>query len=61
MREGKPTKPERKREMYGYYELTGMISDEKFNTFEEVEQWAVNNFGCYNTDYLFAVNEEELN
>ena len=45
---------------YGYYELTNTISDQKFNCFEEVERWAADNFGFYDTDYLFAIEENEV-
>ena len=45
--------------MYGYYELTGEYSEEKFNDFSEVEEWAANKFGYYDTDYLFAVDEND--
>ena len=46
---------------YGYYEKTGNISDEKFNDFSEVEEWATNRFGFnYDTDYLFTLVVDEL-
>ena len=46
--------------MYGYYELTGTMSDVMFNDFSEVEEWAANEFGCYDTDYLFGLDEDEV-
>ena len=45
---------------YGYYEKTGTMSEEKFSDFSEVEEWAANWFGCYDTDYLFALDEDEV-
>ena len=45
---------------YGYYEKRNVMSEEKFNDFAEVEEWAVNTFGCYDADYLFAVEESEV-
>ena len=45
---------------YGYYEKFGVISEEKFNDFSEIEQWAADKFGCYDTDYLFALDEDEV-
>lgn len=45
---------------YGYYEKFDTISEEKFNDFSEIEQWATDKFGCYDTDYLFAIDEDEV-
>ena len=45
---------------YGYYELTDTLSEEKFNDFSEIEEWAANRFGCYDSDYLFEVEESEV-
>ena len=45
---------------YGYYEKTGTISEEKFSDFSEVEEWAANRFGCYDTDYLLTLDEDEV-
>jgi hypothetical protein len=54
------TRKEKIKMFYGYYEKCNMMSEEKFNDFAEVEEWAVNTFGCYDTDYLFAVEESEV-
>ena len=56
----KKEKEIKKMKFYGYYEKTGTISEEKFNDFSEVEEWAANWFGCYDTDYLFALDEDEV-
>lgn len=45
---------------YGYYEKYDVMSEQKFNDFSEIEEWAVNTFGCYDADYLFAVDESEV-
>ena len=46
--------------MYGYYALTGTVSEQKFNDFFEVELWAADRFGAYDTDYLFTLEESEV-
>ena len=48
------------KKFYGYYEKFDTLSEEKFNDFSEVEQWAADKFGCYDTDYLFALDEDEV-
>ena len=46
---------------YGYYEKgCGHVSDEKFDTWEQVEQWATDTFGYWDPDYLFALDEDEV-
>ncbi len=43
---------------YGYYDkFGGKVSEEKFNDFSEIEQWATDQFGYYDTDYLFALDD----
>lgn len=46
---------------YGYYDkFGGCVSEEKFNDFAEVEQWAADRFGNYDPDYLFTLDESEV-
>jgi len=47
--------------MYGYYEKgLGHVSEEKFNSWEEIEQWATDTFGYWDPDYLFALDADEV-
>ena len=46
--------------LYGYYEKCNCMSEEKFNTWAEIEQWATDKFGYWDSDYLFSFDESEV-